>query len=103
MKNLKNTIAAFGLMATLGFGAISANAGMLLSDRGTNNNQQLCGPTKDTLLSQFTGILIIGAPMLDGILIIGRDGILMSDKNNSGCTGKDGILVSDRNGILVSD
>lgn len=89
--------AAFGLVATLGFGAVSANAGILVSDK--NSNQQ-CAPVKSNLLNQFAGILIVGAPMLDGIIMVGRDGILVSDK---GCESKDGIIIVGRDGILVSD
>lgn len=99
MKNLKNKVAALGMMAVLGLGTVSANAGMLISDRNANGQ---CGTVKDDILTQLEGIIIVGAPLLEGIIIVGRDGMLISDRN-SGCTAKDGILISDRNGMLISD
>lgn len=98
MKNLKNIVAAAGLMAVLGMGSIAANAGLLISDKGAAG----CQPVKSGWMDQLTGILIVGAPMLDGIIIVGRDGLLISDKG-AGCTNKDGLLISDRSGLLISD
>jgi len=105
MKNLKNTMMAAGLMAVLGFGAVSANAGLLISDK---SGAQPCGTVKDSVLNQIAGVIIVGFPMLDGILIAGRDGIMVSDRDgimvsDKGCGSKTGIMVSDRTGILVSD
>jgi len=101
MKNLKNTAAAFGLMMVLAFGAVSANAGLLISDRSGSGQQ--CGSVKGGWLTQLSGILIVGAPMLDGIIIFGRDGLLISDKGNGGTCGKSGLLISDKSGLLISD
>jgi len=98
MKNLKNMVAALSLMAVLGFGAVSANAGLLISDRSSNG----CAPVKNDILTQLSGILIVGAPMLDGIIILGRNGLLISDR--TACeSSKDGLLISDRSGLLISD
>ncbi|MCY7346970.1 MAG: hypothetical protein LH614_12215 [Pyrinomonadaceae bacterium] len=101
MKNIKNTISALGLMAVLGLGAVAANAGLMISDRSTGQ-QQLCAPVKDDLLTQLSGIIILGAPMLDGIIILGRDGLMISDKGNGGCN-TNGLMISDRSGLMISD
>ena len=107
MKNLKNTAAAFGLMVVLAVGSASANTGILMSDK--SGSASPCGTVKGGFLTQLSGILIVGLPMLDGILMSDRAGILMSDRSGilmsdkSGCGSKGGILVSDRDGILVSD
>ncbi len=84
MKNIKNTVAAMGLMAVLGLGAVSANAGMLVSDRGVGSSCETSGG----IFNQMLGILIVGVNTTVG-------GILMSDRS--------GMLVSDRPGMLVSD
>ncbi len=105
MKNLKNTAAAMTMMAVLGLGAVSANAGLLMSDKGANG----CGTVKESVLTRLSGILIVGLPGLDGIIAAGRDGILMSDRDgllmsDKGCAAsKDGILISDRSGLLITD
>lgn len=100
MKNLKNTIAAAALLTVLGFGAVSAHAGLLISDK--NTDQGGCNP-KSGLLNQLAGILIVGAPMLDGIIIVGRDGLMMSDKAAPCTENKDGIIIVGRDGIMISD
>lgn len=102
MKNLKNTLTALSLAAVLGLGAVSTNAGILMSDRtASNNNQQLC-VNKDETVNMLDGIIITGFSFLDGIIITGREGILMGDKK--ACESKkDGILMGDRDGILMSD
>lgn len=101
MKNLKNTVAAAALMAVLGMGTVSANAGLLISDRSSG-----CGSVKSGgLLNQLAGIVIGGAPLLDGIIIVGRDGLMVSDKAApcGGETSKDGIIIVGRDGLMVSD
>ncbi len=101
MKNLKNTISALSLMAVLGLGAVVANAGLMISDRSTGQ-QQLCAPVKDDLLTQLSGVIILGAPLLDGVIILGRDGLMISDKGTGGCN-TNGLMISDRDGILIHD
>ena len=90
MKNLKNTISAVGLMAVLALGAVSANAGMIISDRATGQ----CTVKDGGIIQQIAGIIIVGAPALNGIIII--------DAALSGCE-KDGMIISDRNGMIISD
>lgn len=107
MKNLKNTVAAFGLMAVMGFGAVSANAGLMVSDK----SGQGCGAVKADLFTQLSGILIVGVPMLNGLLVSDRSGLLVSDRSgllvsdkaSGGACGKTGLMVSDRSGLMVSD
>ncbi len=105
MKNLKNTAAAMTMMAVLGLGAVSANAGLLVSDKSANG----CGTVKESVLTRLSGILIVGLPGLDGILAAGRDGLMVSDRDgllmsDKGCNqGKTGLLISDRSGLLISD
>ncbi len=96
MKNFKNTLAAIGLAAVLGVSTITANAGLLLSDRAVTNQDstttQTCtSPTG--ILDQLSGIIIIGVPYsITGLLLSDRavaaapcqvqqlDGLLLSDK-----------------------
>ncbi len=80
MKNIKNTMAAMSLMAVLGLSATTANAGILLSDRGVNTNQTTCGSTETGVFNQFTGILIVGLSSVTGILLGDRSGLLLSDR-----------------------
>lgn len=92
MKNLKNMMAATGLAAVLMMSATSAQAGLLMSDRAVAINPSTeCTDNADTsLYSQFAGILIVGV-----------NGLLMSDApvtDDTGCkadTGTDGLLMSD--------
>jgi hypothetical protein len=91
MKNLKNTISAVGLMAVLALGAVSANAGMIISDRATGQ----CTVKDGGILQQIAGIIIVGAPALSGMII--------SDAPTPGCEDKNGMIISDRNGMIISD
>ena len=90
MKNLKNTISAVGLMAVLTLGAVSANAGMIISDRATGQ----CTVKDGGIIQQIAGIIIIGAPVLNGIIIIDAP---------TPCEDKNGMIISDRNGMIISD
>ncbi len=77
MKNIKNMIAAAGLMAVLVFGAISASADSLTSD-GTAKGQ--CTVKSEGILQNLAGI------------INGLTGIIIFD--TPACT--DGLLDSNR-------
>ncbi len=52
MKNLKNTLAAIGLMVVLGIGAITANAETVSSE-----TKGQCSVENDGVLGQFAGII----------------------------------------------
>ena len=91
MKNVKNILSAAALLVVLGVGTVSANAGLLISDK-TNN--QPCSEAS-SILNQLAGILIVGMPSLDGIIII--------DKKTCDADGKDGIILTDRDGIILTD
>jgi hypothetical protein len=95
MKNLKNMLSAASLMAVMVFGAVSANAGLLISDRTTNDTKGQCTTKTGGILQQLAGIIILGAPSLNGIIILGAPA--------PECTEKDGLLISDRSGLLISD
>ncbi len=100
MKNIKNTLAATVLAAVLGVTSVSANTGLLLSDRGVGgeNNVPTCGSSDSGVLSALTGIIIWGATSsATGIIIWGRDGILLGDRNTNGCS------TQNKNGLLLSD
>ncbi len=105
MKNLKNMISAASLMAVMVVGTVSANAGLLISDRTAPSLQGQCATVKDSNTQNLDGIIIIGfQSVLDGIIIIGRAGLMISDKVAPGCDkGKSGLLISDRSGLLISD
>lgn len=91
MKNLKNTLSAAALMMVLGVGAVSAKTGLLISDRTSN---QQC-TVKNNLLAKLAGIIIIGMPSFDGIIIVDRQACQNTDKT--------GLLISDRDGIIIVD
>jgi len=101
MKNLKNTVAAAGLMAVLGFGAVSANAGLMVSDRPANASQPCAAPIR-TLASGIMGILS-ALPMLDGVIISDRTGLMVSDRSNGCQSSTDGVIISDSTGVIISD
>ena len=95
MKNLKNMVAAASLMAVMGFGAVSANAGLLVTDKSA----QPCA-VKDNVMQQLAGVF----NALSGFIITDRDGIIIIDKQAAGCEqAKDGLLITDRDGIIIID
>ena len=87
MKNLKNIFTAGVLAAVLMVGATSANAGILLSDRASNNNEQ-CTQDDTGITGLITGIIVLD---------FARVGILLSDRTQPTCAD------TTRNGILLSD
>ena len=103
MKNLKNMMSALSLMVVLGLGAVSANAGFMISDKSAPCQGDSI--TKD-LADTLGGITVAGMPMLDGIIIIGRDGFMISDKASecqATATEKDGIIIIGRDGFMITD
>lgn len=99
MKNLKNKVATLGLAAVMGFGAVSANAGLMISDRGNTGG---CGSVRTSVFTQLSGIIVGGLPMLDGAIILGRDGLMVSDRQNCEAS-RDGAIILGRDGLMVSD
>ena len=98
MKNLKNTISAAGLMAVMAFGAVSANAGLIITDK-TANTAPTCS-VKDDMVQQLAGIF----NTVTGIIITDRDGIIIVDKQSAECVqAKDGIIITDRDGLIITD
>jgi hypothetical protein len=93
MKNIKNTLAAIGMAAVLGVGSVSANTGLLLSDRATTEQQ--CTVRTPSLITQLSGIIIIGAPQ-------SLSGLLLSDRLTTECDTRD-TREDGRNGLLLSD
>lgn len=93
MKNLKSMLSAASLMAVMVFGAVSANAGLIISDRATNDTKGQCTVKDGGILQQLAGIIILGAPTLNGIIILGAPE----------CSQTDGLIISDRNGLIISD
>lgn len=100
MKNLKNMVAATGLMAILGMGAVTANAGILISDAANQGGETQCQATTNDTELDVQGIIIAS---ITGILISDganlSTGILISDK--TACGGGGDSLTS--TGILISD
>lgn len=94
MKNIKNTLATISLAAVLGVSTVSANTGLLLSDRAINdqssNNSQNC--TSHTgILDGLTGIIIIGVTN-------SLTGLLLSDRGAAAP-----CQIQQRDGLLLSD
>ena len=89
MKNLKNIVATLTLTATLAIGATVANAGVIMHDSAESDNQCTATKTFKGFVKEFTGVIVLGMPELNGILI--SDGLIMSDKP---CQ-TEGILISD--------
>lgn len=103
MKNLKNTAAAMALVAVMGLGTATVNAGIMVSDKaGSAGTTTQCNARQESWGSKIKGIILIG---INGIMV--SDGLMLSDGimvSDSKC--KDGIMVSDapnRDGIMVSD
>ncbi len=101
MKNIKNILAATVLAAVMGVSTVSASDGMILSgiSAGGDNNIPTCASSNDGVLSELMGIIIYGATSsATGIIIYGRDGILIHDRSANGCQStqnRDGILIHD--------
>ena len=102
MTNLKNTVAAIGLMAVLGMGATTTKAGILMSDRATaapTTQQQQCnGANSANWTSTIRGLLIAAA---HGLMT--PSGFILTDRAttyNSGCQQDNTVTI---NGILMSD
>lgn len=75
MKNLKKTIATFGLAAVMMMGVSTANAGIILTDFSSGDSQP-CTEQKDDTKTDFTGIILTdftGIILTDftGIIIVG--------------------------------
>jgi len=80
MTTLRGYIPTMLLLVTLMFGATSANAGILVTDRTGNASQ-----TQESSLIALAG----------SVVTFLQTGILVTDRT--------GILVTDRAGILVTD
>jgi len=91
MKNLKNMLSAAALMVVLGVGAASANTGLIITDKSGN---QPC-TVKSGFLTQLAGVITVGIPMLDGLIITDR----YSCESNE----TDGLIITDRNGLIITD
>jgi len=73
MKNLKNTVAAFTLMAVIAFGTTFANAGIIVA--GFNEKEATpCTETTKTEKMDW-GIIVAG---LRGIIVAGFTGIIVA-------------------------
>jgi hypothetical protein len=93
MKNLKNTIAAVGLMAILGMNATVAKAGLLITDKATPADGAQCQISKDDFGAKIKGLIVIG---LNGLIVIGQNGLLITD----------GLIITDqqcKDGLLITD
>jgi hypothetical protein len=91
MKNLKNMLSAAALMVVLGVGAASANTGLIITDKSAN---EPC-TVKSGFMTQLAGIIAVGMPMLDGLII--------TDRNSCAGNETDGLIITDRNGLIITD
>jgi len=79
MKNLKNTFAAFTMMAVMALGTTFANAGIIIAgrtadgDKQTQKTEQCTNQTE--VKNDLGGIIIAG---FVGIIIAGRTGIIIA-------------------------
>jgi len=89
-------LSAASLMAVMVFGAVSANAGLMISDRSATTGQ--C-TVKGGVLQQVAGIF----NNLSGLMISDLNGIIIVDAPTPGCTETNGLMISDRNGIIITD
>ncbi len=96
MKNLKNMLTAVAMTAVLGLGTVSANAGLIITDKGANTPKDCSVGTG--VLDQIAGIIIVG---LNGLIITDRDGLIITDKSE--CVDKDGLIITDRDGLIITD
>ena len=88
MKNLKNMAAAMVMMVVLGVGVVSADPGLLISDRTTPTQQPCIGGVLQNAAGVING--------LGGLLISDFTGIIIIDATNPGCVqATDGIIIID--------
>lgn len=97
MKNIKNTVAA-AMMAVLGLGATTANAGLMMSDRSAAPTAAVC--QNSSIVNDLEGIIIVGlAGSKVGLMVSDRLGLMMSDRsapcveNNAEGQNGDGIII----------
>ena len=100
MKNLRNLMNAVTLMLVLVIGAVSANAGILLSDRSVKSDPCSTDTKVDSgiIVAGATGIIVAG---FTGIIVAGFTGIIVAGKGEE--TTNCGIIVAGRDGILLAD
>jgi len=80
MKNIKNTAAAMALMAVLGLGATTANAGLMAVDRSVAAAQPICN--NSSIVNDLEGIIIVGlAGSKAGLFVSDRLGLMVSDRS----------------------
>ena len=99
MKNIKNTVAAMAMMAILGLGATTANAGLMMSDRSAAPGQNVCS-SETSILNDLEGIIIVGlSGSKAGLMVSDRLGLMVSDRsaqctqNNAEGQNGDGIII----------
>ena len=97
MKNLKNMLMTGGLMAVMGISAVSANAGIILTDKSAEGTKP-CSVKETGIIQQVAGIV------LNGLMLSDLHGIILTDAATAGCDqGTNGLMISDRNGLMISD
>lgn len=88
MKNIKNTVAAFTLLAVMAFGTTFANAGIIILGASSKEEPTTCSDDK--------GIMDDAKTILEGIIILGKTGIIILGAGSSDCNSgpsKDGIII----------
>lgn len=89
MKNIKTLATTLGLAGIMAISSVSANAGLMMSDRTANTGSDT---TTTTQCTQQTGIFdqVLGTILL-------RYGLMMSDRavNCQNQASRDGLMMSD--------
>lgn len=82
-------VGTIGLMGIILVGTSVVNAGMLISDRQIQNQQNTCGGA--ITMVESTGIIVLSRVL----------GVEIKVEPTDPCS--DGMLISDRTGMLISD
>ncbi len=79
-------------MAVMVFGAVSANAGFMITDRAANTTQPECTVNGGGIFQDILGVII---SEFSGVIVI--------DAATAGCSQADGFIIHDRDGVIVID
>jgi hypothetical protein len=96
MKNMKNTIAAIAMLALVGFGTMTANAGIIIAKEG-KTAEEPCKVSDPSVISTVTGYLLEGIIIAKTGIIIAKEGIIIAKEDTCSTTsGKtaEGIIIA---------
>jgi hypothetical protein len=96
MKNMKNTIAAIVMLALVGFGTMTANAGIIIAKESKTADEP-CKVSDPTVIDTVTGYLLEGIIIAKTGIIIAKEGIIIAKEDACSTTStktSEGIIIA---------